>query len=164
MKPKKVIIFALIFGLLSAGSIYWYVLQLEKQHSLPLGKVLVAKTEIPANSQIDSHMFEWEHIPEDYIHPRAVKEEGLVNGTITKTTLVQGEQLLLDKLVTGESSKDGLAYNIEPGYRAVSISITRVSAVSHLIKPGDNIDVVVTLPLDLSEGEEESESEIDVQN
>ncbi|PKM83491.1 MAG: Flp pilus assembly protein CpaB, partial [Firmicutes bacterium HGW-Firmicutes-13] len=160
MKTKKVILFALIFGLLSAGSIYWYVLELEKQHNLPLGKVLVAKTEIPANSQIDSQMFECQHIPVDYIHPKAVKEEDLINGTITKTTLVQGEQLLADKLVTGEGSKDGLAYSIEPGYRAVSISITKVSAVSHLIKPGDNIDVVVTLPFDLSEGSEKSQNEI----
>lgn len=159
MKTKKVIIFALIFGFLSAFSIFWYVQDLESQHSLPLQEVLTAKKEIPANTTLEDDMFEWQSIPEDYVHPDAVKDKSAISETVSRAELAQGEQLLTNKLITGENYEDGLAYLVEPGQRAVSISINRVIAVSNLVNPGDKIDVVATLNLNLSEDEDKEKSE-----
>ncbi len=157
MKTKKVIIFALIFGLLSAFSVFWYVQQLENQHSLPLVNVLTAKSEIPANTRVEPEMLEWQSIPEEYIHPSAVKDKSAITETVTRTELVPGEQLLMDKLITGENYEDVLSHLVEPGYRAVSIPINKVVAVSNLVSPGDKVDVIATLDLDLDLSKPEDE-------
>ena len=159
LKTKKVIIFALVFGLLSALSAFWYLQELEQQHSLPQERILIANREIPAHSTIEEDMLDWKEIPVDFVHPNALKDKAQVAGTVAKTSLVEGEQLLRDKLVTEDSYEDGLAYQVEPGYRAVSIAVSRVIAVSNLVKPGNKIDIVATLDLEVpGEGEEEQDS------
>ena len=46
---------------------------------------------------------------------------------------------------------DGLPATIEPGYRAVSVTITDVSGVAGLIQPGGHVDVLFTRPGTMTE-------------
>ena len=46
---------------------------------------------------------------------------------------------------------DGIPATIEPGYRAVSVSITDVSGVAGLIQPGSHVDVLFTRPGTMAE-------------
>jgi pilus assembly protein CpaB len=46
---------------------------------------------------------------------------------------------------------DGISATIEPGYRAVAVSITDVSGVAGLVQPGAHVDVLFTRPGTMAE-------------
>jgi pilus assembly protein CpaB len=60
------------------------------------------------------------------------------------------EPLLLTKL-SGTTTAEGVAAIIDAGYRAVSVPITDVNAVSGLIQPGSHVDVLFTRPGSMAE-------------
>lgn len=57
-------------------------------------------------------------------------------------------------IATGLSTQagaEGIPATIEPGYRAVSVTITDVSGVAGLVQPGSHVDVLFTRPGTMSE-------------
>jgi pilus assembly protein CpaB len=78
--------------------------------------------------------------------------EGVV-GQVARVTIVAGEQVIPTKVTeTGPSFTDvdnpPLPYVVPEGMRAVSVSISSGSAASGLIRPGDYVDVILSVKRD----------------
>ncbi len=112
-----------------------------------LGKekqVVVALRDIPEMTPIDDTMITLRSQPEDYIEPAALSDVELAIGQLAAAPIKRGEQILDTKLLL-PSKITGLAMEVSPGKRAVTIPSNDMNGVSRLIKPGDRIDVVASL-------------------
>ncbi|MDW7673928.1 MAG: Flp pilus assembly protein CpaB [Bacillota bacterium] len=147
MKANKIMLFsAVIFGLLAAFGVYWYINSIEKNlDNTVYAQIIVPKQDIKANTKLTRDMFQYKEIPVDYVHPNAVTNPEEIDGAITKSILIADEQLLEGKLVKQNQFEDGLSYQIKEGYRALTIPINVVSGLSGLVKPGDSVDIIVTI-------------------
>jgi pilus assembly protein CpaB len=158
MKANKLMLLtAFVFSLLAAYGVYWYMEDLEKRlDTTEYGKVIVPKETILVNTRVTRSMFAVKEVPVAYIHPNAVKNPEEIDDAVTKALLVAGEQLLSDKLVKKGQLGDGLAYQIKEGYRALTIPINQVSGIAGLVKPGDAVDVVVTVNAQRTESDQDT--------
>ncbi|MBS4025796.1 MAG: Flp pilus assembly protein CpaB [Clostridia bacterium] len=158
MKTNKLMLLsAIIFSLLAAYGVYWYMGDLEKKLDTTVyGRVIVPKETIAVNTRVTRSMFEYKEVPVVYIHPNAVVDAEEIDEAITKAMLISGEQLLSDKLVKQGQLGDGLAYQIKQGHRALTIPINLVSGIAGLVKPGDSVDIIVTIDAQRSENQQDT--------
>ncbi|OPY55957.1 MAG: SAF domain protein [Pelotomaculum sp. PtaU1.Bin035] len=158
MKNKLILILAVIVGLVAAGGIYMFLVQMEKTYQVNgnFGKVAVARQRIPAKTQITSQMFELKDMPEKYINERAAVDPKEVQGQIAKSDILPGEQVLLDKLAKDKDASDSLSFLLQPGKRAVTIAVNEISGIAGLVRPGDRVDVMGTFDLQGAVGQEKS--------
>jgi pilus assembly protein CpaB len=64
-------------------------------------------------------------------------------GAVTRRAYVQGEPITLSGVVQPEG-RGFMAAQLDPGYRAVAIQISRETAAGGYIQPNDRVDVIVT--------------------
>ncbi|HHU33081.1 MAG: Flp pilus assembly protein CpaB [Zhaonellaceae bacterium] len=152
MINKKLIALAIILAIAVAGSVYYYLDQLQKTIDPRLYKeVIVARENIPARTKVNESMLERKKVPVDYILPEAIEDESYCIGFITKAPVYKGEQVLKSRLVGADDTKEGLAYKIPKGYRAVAIQINEVSGVGYNIRPSDRVDIMATFDFQIEE-------------
>lgn len=138
-----------------------YVTSIEDEAKKKFGtEILVVKAKqfIREQDTLTANMLEYVLIPKRFLEPAAVyfekKEEdketakGLkdLEGSVAVVPIKKGEQLTYNKLTT-PSVRTGLAPQIAPGRRAISIPVNEVSGVSKLVKPGDRIDLIAVMDL-----------------
>jgi pilus assembly protein CpaB len=138
-----------------------YVSSIEEEAKKKYGTevlALVAKADIKEMDTISETMLEYKLIPKRYLEPNAVslekKEEDKqtaralrsMAGTVAIVPLKKGEQITYNKL-TEPSLRTGLAPQVSPGRRAISIPVNDITAVSKLIKPGDRVDLIAVLDM-----------------
>lgn len=156
MKSRYIILLSLIFGLLTGYLIYDYLIKVERSiNNIQYDSVVVAAVDVPAKSRVSESMLELKKAPVEYIHPQAVrKKEGAV-GAITVAPLIKGEQVIKNRITTQSEVKNGLAYLVPVGRRAVTVAVDEVSGVAGLIRPGDRVDVAATVNIPDSSGQRE---------
>jgi pilus assembly protein CpaB len=108
--------------------------------------VLVAKKDIPAGSVIDSESLEVNIVPNQFVQPQAVTSLDSIAGMMTIAPITKGEQIIRSKLAYTRQSGD-LAQVTPIGKRAITISIDNVASLAGMIKAGDYVDVIVTVPV-----------------
>jgi pilus assembly protein CpaB len=166
MKNKIILILAVIVGLAAAGGIYTFLDGLKKTYVVngDFVKVVTARQRIPARTQVTQQMIELKEIPARYINERAAVDINEVTGKIVKSDILPGEQVLRDKLAKDKEDSDGLSFVVQPGKRAVTISVNQVSGVAGLIKPGDRVDVFGTFDLQGQNQDKSSVNSLLIQN
>jgi pilus assembly protein CpaB len=115
---------------------------------------MVAKQDIKEMDTINEKNLEYKSIPKTFLEPGSVyadpneKDEEARSkdirrfvGTIAVVPIRKGEQISYSK-ITEPSVRTGLAPQVAPGRRAVSIGITELTGVSKLLKPGDRVDLI----------------------
>ncbi|MEW6229061.1 MAG: Flp pilus assembly protein CpaB [Bacillota bacterium] len=143
---KLVVLFALIPGLLAAVMTYVYINDAAKPKPVS-GKsvpVVAAKSAIPPRTKITQDLVYIKEIPEAAVHARAARDPARVVGLITKSEILEGEQVIMDRLY-GENERAGLASSIPRDKRAVTVPVNEVVGVAGFVKPGDRVDVVATV-------------------
>lgn len=95
------------------------------------------------------------NIPERYIDERYVRSGDLrrVEGVRLSATVRGNQYLLWSDLSTSSESRRDLSMLVTPYSRAVTIRADPNSTFGGLIRPGDRVDVLVTLNRGASEGE-----------
>lgn len=158
MKNKIILILAIVIGLVAAAGIYLFLDHTKKTYAASgdFIKVAVARQLIPARTQITAQMIELKDVPAKYVHERAAVDTKEAVGKITRSEILPGEQVLRDRLAKDKESGDGLAFQIPPGKRAVTVAVNEVSGLAGLVKPGDRVDVLGTFDLQGAVGQEKS--------
>ncbi|MHC1717127.1 MAG: Flp pilus assembly protein CpaB [Acidaminococcaceae bacterium] len=105
--------------------------------------VIVAKTNIAPKTAITDDMIKEVSVPKDYIQPNALKEKKMVVGSITRETVISGEQITSRRLVVAGKTS-GFTGIIPKDKRAMTVAVTEETGVAGFPKPGDYVDVVVT--------------------
>lgn len=116
----------------------------ERDRMLPRGglvEVLVASRDLAAGDRASAETVAVRQVPRDWALPNVLHPVDFdsVNQLAVNKTLKAGHPLTLDHLRQGSSVNSAL--QLEPGYRAVSISVDEVSSVGGLIQPGDRVDL-----------------------
>jgi pilus assembly protein CpaB len=150
MDRQKIV---LIFGiaLLSAAGLTWFlyantvVPKAEKKFV-----VLAAARDLPVGSMLKKSDLRRVSLGTRDVPKGAVTTEREALNRVVLYPVSVNEPLLLSKL-SNTTSAEGVAATIEPGYRAVSVQITDVSAVSGLIQPGSHVDILFTRPGSMAE-------------
>ena len=135
--------------------------------------VLVAKTDIKEMDTILDGVVEPRSIPRRFVEPSAIRFESIVKedskdyamevkqimGNVAIVPIKKGEQLSLNK-ITSPNMRTGLAPQVAPGKRAISITAGEIESVGKLVKPGDRVDVIVVLSTAVTPGGDSSNSKI----
>ncbi len=151
MSNKKVLLLALICGLLTAVAVNYYLQSIrESAANIKTRKVAVAAVRIPMRTLVTADMVALKDVPVDLVHSSAITDTGRVVGTTTRAEIEAGEQILTTKLVPKDSSGTSLAYSVPLGMRAISVIVNEQTGVSGLLTPGDRVDVFGTLEGEVS--------------
>ena len=125
--------------------------------------VVVASADIAAGTRITEEnweqMVELKGIATDAVLANAYRDTADLIGQVTRVPLVAGEQVIPTKVApTGAAiaslENPALAYVIPEGKRAISIQVSSVIGASGLIRPGDYVDVILTVKIGAEEDAE----------
>lgn len=117
--------------------------------------ILVATRDIPEGSKIDSGFLELNNVPKKFVQPQAVSSAERIAGMVTIAPISKGEQITLTKLKwpqdvsadTPTRRGGSLASTTPIGKRAITVSVDNIAALAGMIKPGDYVDVIATVPI-----------------
>lgn len=149
---KILLVVAVLFSLILSVTVYLY---LEKQAANKpledqLFTIYVAAVEIPERTLILENMLKRINIKDQVLYQDAINEPKDIVGKYAKETIFIGETFKQRRLMADLT--DEISLKLTDTFRAMSLNVTQGSGVSDLVKVGDWIDVVVTLP-ELKEGE-----------
>ena len=112
-----------------------------------------AVREIKARRHVAAADIELRFVPLQQRHPNTATTIEEAAGKIARQTLFSGEQVLSSKL-TSEDEFASLALSIEPGRRAIAVSLNEVIGAGGLILPGDRVDVIAVFDDDVRTAKE----------
>jgi len=134
-------------GILAAMLFYGYSQNKQDEINKKFGamkRVVIAARDITEMETIDDTMLDTRSVPEEYVGPSFATEFNVIVGQVAAAPIKKGEQILTTKLLT-PGPDTGIALQVAPGKRAVSIPIDEVRGIAKLIRPGDRIDLVAAL-------------------
>lgn len=104
-------------------------------------RVVIAKQDIGEMDTIYDTMLEYKEIPTDYMEPGTIDNTDDVIGSIAAVPIPKGQQVLKNKLHE-PGAETGIASQIAPSKRAITIPVNDQQAVAKLIRPGDRVDIL----------------------
>jgi pilus assembly protein CpaB len=124
----------------------------------PQKSVLVAHGAIPRGQILKPTDLAWQTWPDGgldraYIQKGAKTIEDL-SGWVARDPFGPGEPITEGKVVA-PGSRGFLAAVLRPGMRAVSVPVTATSGISGFVFPGDQVDILITHPVQASGGKGE---------
>ncbi len=141
---KKIVFIAIILSLLTSLFIYSYVNRVTRTtKTTDLVRVFVAAKTIPARAMITAADIKEIDIDKRYVLTGALQNKAEFVGMRVRERVLEGEQILKERIV--DQDKLDLSYSIPEGKRAVSINVNEASEVANFLRPGDYVDVIVTL-------------------
>jgi pilus assembly protein CpaB len=147
MANLRPFIIALAFGLIAVILVYFYIQQIQKragETEVQMARVVRAAANIPPRTTIREHMVEEVEFPANLITPDTVTEMEEILGQVSVTAIYE-QQILMTQMFREETALEDLSRMLEEGERAVTVGVTEVSGLGGNIRPGDHVDVMVTI-------------------
>jgi pilus assembly protein CpaB len=156
---KAVLLLGLFLGLVAAVLVYVYLSQAggeETAASDTTKSVVVAKQDISVATRITDSMVEIKAISADAVHPDSFSSTEEVVGNLARYPIAAGEQILSDRVAASsmalpEGDELPLPYIVPEGKRAVSVIVSELIGAGGLLRPGDYVDVILTVKLSSQE-------------
>ena len=151
MRSKLLILFAaILLGVAAAfaGAVYVGGARQTAEGQAEPVEVLVAKQDIARGTQVQDlltgQLIERRMVPRQYVAAGAISATRTLDGKVLAAAITKGEQLTQGRFQFPSSA--GLSYTIPKDYLALSIPYTEVRGIGGLLKPGDSVAVLATLP------------------
>jgi pilus assembly protein CpaB len=152
---KAVLLVGLFLGLVSAVLVYVYLSQAGEEETAASGAtepVVVATQDIPVATRITADMVEIKEVSVDAVHPDSFSTTEGVVGNLARYPITASEQILSDRVAASsltlpEGEELPLPYILPEGKRAVSVAISDLISAGGLVRPGDYVDVILTVKL-----------------
>lgn len=144
MNPKQTLITAVALGVVAAlfAGLWFHGKEKSLEGMSAPAPALVAVQYIASGARIDGTLVEVKQIPRAFIQPGALRSAEEAEGQVALAPIAPGEQILANKLTT---TGVALALAVPPGKRAVTVAVDQAAGVAGLLKPGDLVDVLVTV-------------------
>lgn len=115
--------------------------------------VVVAKSDLAVGEIITKDKVAVRKIPREFAHLDAVTPDrfALVSDRELRFPVAQGKTILPGYVV--KTKKDTFASMLEPGTRALSISVDSLDNITGFLRPGDFVDLLITFAEGGAEGE-----------
>jgi len=143
---QKLIMISFAIAIIAGGVIFVYLKSLQTSHIeiKDTTIILVASETIPPRTLIDEKMIKKVEVAHDDIFSGYINDASSIIGKYSKGIIIKDEGFHEEKLMV---QKDvGLSLRLESNHRAVSIKVPDSGGVSHLIQPGDFVDILSFLP------------------
>ncbi|MGZ3420776.1 MAG: Flp pilus assembly protein CpaB [Polyangiales bacterium] len=156
---KSALIAAFLMAILGGFLLFAYLKKFEDEASggAPV-KLLVARKAIEPGTVVTEDMLATRVVPAAYVETRAVREveKSRVVG-LRMATPVQAQQTLMwtDLAITADDKRD-LSSLVQPGMRAVGVRASNDDKSFALMRPGDRVDVIATMPVEGSSDKRQS--------
>lgn len=140
---------SLAAGLFAAFLLYSYSQDKKAEYDKAYGtlkNVVIAKNDIAEMQTIDDTMLEIAQKPADFIEPGAVTDTEMAVGQVAAVPIKKGQQMLLNKLLQ-PGPDTGIALQVAPSKRAITLPVDEVRGVAKLIRPGDRIDILAAIDI-----------------
>jgi pilus assembly protein CpaB len=146
--PKGVLYIALavVAGLVATVGIHKYVSFKTQVAKKPTTSVVVAAAEINPGTALSSNLVKTVAWPQDLVPEGAVDRYEAVNDRVVIVSLNKGEPVLRNKLAP-EGTAAGLSGLLGDGKRAMSVRVDDVSGNAGFIRPGDRVDVLMSIQM-----------------
>lgn len=160
---KKVKIIALISAVVFSVLLYRFLNTVSEPVVVEVIKsnVVVAAVDIAPNIPITADMIKVIELPEESAHKLAVKDINEVVGKVTSSIIIQDEQVLSSKLITPGEGNGTLAYKIEEGMRAITVSVSNTTGLSNMIIPDNKVDIIGQYSVEADVPGEEDKKTVD---
>jgi pilus assembly protein CpaB len=152
MQRKGFFILALVCGLIAAGSTYTYLNNAKRNPPVTLKPLVVAKVNIQARAVIQPDQVMIKEVPSQGFPQGGASTLQSVVGAVSLVNLSTGDAIVnnviqrpADPATTIIPDSNALA--VPDGKRAVAIPIGLVSGVGYNVRPGDHVDVLVTMEI-----------------
>jgi Flp pilus assembly protein CpaB len=132
----------LVLAVITALSAAMLMLMLSGRHGTDV-TVLVAKHTLPANTVIEASALEEKSIPRAKLPEFALTNSIEAIGKILKEPVYEGQPLRKEMFLTQEQKE--LATKLQPGQRAVAISLSDFAGLDGVLYSGSVVDVVLTV-------------------
>lgn len=147
---RRALVIALIISIVGAALLAVYMRRFEEEASggEPV-KLIVAVKPIEAGAQITDEMLATRAVPRAYVEDRAVldTERAKIIGLRVGHTVQAQQTLMWTDLAIAMEKGRSLSSLIQPGMRAVTVRTKHNEDKGFsLIRPGDRIDVIATMP------------------
>jgi pilus assembly protein CpaB len=147
---RRAFLISFVLAVLGAGLLLIYLRQYEREMSGGEQiELLVAIKPIKRGTVLTEDMLSTRGVPLAYVEDRAVKgaERSKVLGLTTSTSLQPQQTLMWTDLSITTEERD-LSSLVQPGKRAVAVNALTAGAArgNALIRPGDYVDVIATMP------------------
>ena len=145
---KKIKLIALFAAVVVGLGLYQFLKEIGKPEEIPRTDVVVAVSDIPSNTLITENMIMLKPIATEAVLSGCINHTEEAVGMISSVDIYDGEQLINNRLIgigDNTSSNNTLAYMVDPGMRAVSVSVNAVSGIENLLRPGNRVDVLVNV-------------------
>src|ERR1700728_490770 len=107
--------------------------------------IIVAARELSIGSKIDENAVKTVRWSRDSLPPGAFTDASGVIGKYTKSSFVENEPIVADRLFTGDKNAGVLPLLIPPGMRALSVPVDEVSDIAGFVLPHAHVDVLVSV-------------------
>lgn len=159
MKRKIYVFMAVLSGLVFGLSVYYY-LQINKAAPLTETKPLViAAVDIPARSIIQESQLMVKNIPLEGYPQGGASSISAVAGNVLLVNLKKNDVILNPMFQTIPSadtgagvSSDSYSLAVPKGQRAVAIPVGQAGSVNYKVKPGDRVDILITMDIEPQDG------------
>ncbi|HEY8867826.1 MAG TPA: Flp pilus assembly protein CpaB [Candidatus Limnocylindrales bacterium] len=158
---RLLIVLGVILALGAGGAVYYLINQAQQQAATgggpPKVAVVVAARAIPARKAIESGDVTIQQVPLD-----ASTSAGTLDSVDKAIGRVTAVAILPNQIVTTNllaSQTEGAKFSIldptetvgpdSPAWRAISLTATDQNAAAGLIQPGDTVDVILTVPVNV---------------
>ncbi len=112
------------------------------------GEVVVAKGELSWGTKLTPEMLQVVSYPAGALPDGYYKSAEDLTDAVLLHDVKTNEPILRSKLASGKDVGTGVAAVTDPTKRAMSVKVDEVIGVSGFIKPGDHVDVMVTIDQD----------------
>lgn len=170
MQRKGFFLLALICGLIAAGSIFIFLSNTQRTPQSSMKPLVVAKSNIPARSIIKADQLMIKDVPnQGYPYGGASSVQSIV-GSVALINLTIGDSIVNSMIehpsnnATQSSPTSSTALTVPDGKRAVAIPIGLVSGVGYMVKPGDHIDILVTMDIKNATGSSQTVTSLAAQD
>lgn len=109
--------------------------------------VLIATQDIPLGASLTEAMLAGRELPSSYIEDRHIlaTEQDRILGVRVVGGVRAGESILWTDLATTSDTSRDLSGLVRAGMRAITIEADQTSSFGGLVRPGDRVDVLMTL-------------------
>src|SRR5215211_5849287 len=142
---RRPLILAAVFGLVAAVLVFALLAGKggdKSSPSVPQVSAVVAKADMPVGTKIAADLIEVKALPQSGAAVGVLSRDDAIGKTV-RYPISRGEQITDAKLVQAAKGQ-GLAFQIPPGMRGMTIPVSISNTPAALIAPGDFVDVIVT--------------------
>jgi pilus assembly protein CpaB len=107
--------------------------------------IVVASADLPWGTPLTKEMVRVVNYPAEHLPEGRFDKVDILPGRVVLTHLKRNEPILESKLAPLDIKNGGVGGVLHPGMRAMAVRVNEIVGVSGFLKPGDRVDIMVTL-------------------